>query len=447
MRDDEPSETNVLTQQSAFDWVDEDPPIESNAKASRTGAFTDNMKLPVHRWLRYSAGFSAEWVERVVRNRPGTGGLFFDPFAGSGTSLLAAQAAGMQSAGAECHPFVVRIAEAKLAWQSDPRLLRSRAAELIGRAKANISQNDVTSVLLLKCYSEQALAQLETLRQAFCDEPEGDPVSGLLWLAITAILRECSGVGTAQWQYVLPNKSKSKVLQPFDAFEKRIEMFSADMNNRQISVDRPIATTKVLAEDARDLTGFSDLYEKVNLVVTSPPYPNNYDYADATRLEMTFWREITGWSDLQKTVRCKLVRSCSQHSAAEKLQLESLLDSEAIAPIRDELTNVCNELSEVRETKGGKKTYHTMVGAYFNDLALTWRALRHLCATGADVCFVIGDSAPYGVHVPADRWLARLAVAEGFSSPRFEKIRDRNLKWKNRKHRVPLLEGNLWVRG
>lgn len=32
-----------------------------------------------------------------------------------------------------------------------------------------------------------------------------------------------------------------------------------------------------------------DLDQKANLVITSPPYPNNYDYADATRLEMMFW--------------------------------------------------------------------------------------------------------------------------------------------------------------
>jgi hypothetical protein len=162
---------------------------------------------------------------------------------------------------------------------------------------------------------------------------------------------------------------------------------------------------------------------------------------------MTFWREISGWSDLQSTVRNGLIRSCSQHTAAERLQLEGLLEADVVAPIRAELAAVCEELAKVRETKGGRKTYHTMVAAYFNDLARVWIALRPLCAAGADVCFVIGDSAPYGVHVPAERWLERLALAAGFSDPRFEKVRDRNLKWKNRKHRVPLQEGNLWLRG
>ena len=62
-------------------------------------------------------------------------------------------------------------------------------------------------------------------------------------------------------------------------------------------------------------------------------------------------------------------------------------------------------------------------------------------------CFVLGDSAPYGVHVPVAEWAGALALAAGFDSFAFEKTRDRNVKWKNRKHRVPLCEGRLWVRG
>jgi hypothetical protein len=40
-----------------------------------------------------------------------------------------------------------------------------------------------------------------------------------------------------------------------------------------------------------------------------------------------------------------------------------------------------------------------------------------------------------------------VALAAGFNDYSFDKIRDRNVKWKNRKHRVPLLEGRLWVHG
>jgi hypothetical protein len=41
--------------------------------------------------------------------------------------------------------------------------------------------------------------------------------------------------------------------------------------------------------------------------------------------------------------------------------------------------------------------------------------------------------------------LGELAVAAGFATWSFEKVRDRNVKWRNRKHRVPLHEGRLTV--
>jgi hypothetical protein len=141
------------------------------------------------------------------------------------------------------------------------------------------------------------------------------------------------------------------------------------------------------------------------------------------------------------------MRSCSQHSAADKVKLDEILQEPLLQPIIDELTPVVRELEVVRLTKGGRKTYHTMIAAYFLDLAKVWENSRAIMAPNSKICFVIGDSAPYGVHVPAEKWLGELAIASGFADYSFEKLRDRNIKWKNRTHTVPLHEGRLWVNG
>jgi hypothetical protein len=419
---------------------------KSGLRARRTGTFTDNMRLPVHRWFRYSAGFSADWVESLVATRRREG-LVLDPFSGSGTTLLAAQHCGAVSVGLEFQTFVYRVAKAKLHWTENHQEFIEAALRLLELARELARDVPVTtSELLLRCYSTEALCRLEALKFAHREAKESAPIRELMWLAITSILRGCSGAGTAQWQYILPNKSKARVNDPFDAFLATCKIFRADMAEMRASTSTP-ATMELVFGDARNMSALSHLHNRVSLVVTSPPYPNNYDYADATRLEMTFWDEIATWGDLQKSVRHRLIRSCSQHAAAERLRLETLLEDPTISPIRDELSTVCNELADVRETKGGKKAYHTMIAAYFADLAKVWLSLRPLCLERADIHFVIGDSAPYGVYVPVDRWLGELAVAAGFKGFEFEKVRDRNLKWKNRKHRVPLKEGNLRVVG
>jgi len=415
-------------------------------RVGRSGTFADNMSLPVHRWFRYSAGFSAEWAEREISAHAAEDDVILDPFLGSGTTVLAAQKAGRRSFGFEAHPFIHRIASIKVAWPGvdEDRLMRL-AQDLVAMATGLRQPAPQTAnELLLKCYSPDVLVELEALKAAYISYREsGQPDADMVWLALTAILRSCSAVGTAQWQYVLPNKRKAKVLRPFTAFLDKMAAMAADI--RQYRATGAGIDAQVIGADIRGSNIIP--YGKAGLVITSPPYPNNYDYADAVRLEMSFWGEVETWADLHNAVRRYLVRSCSQHTAKDRLQLEELLADPALEPIRPDLEDVCHRLAEIRTTKAGKKTYHTMIAAYFSDLAATWCSLRGMTRAGATVCFVIGDAAPYGVYVPVDDWLIRLAEAAGFSGGRFEHLRARNVKWKNRKHTVPLKEGRLWLKG
>jgi hypothetical protein len=173
-----------------------------------------------------------------------------------------------------------------------------------------------------------------------------------------------SYVGTAQWQYILPNKRKAKISKPLNALDTQVALMLEDMRCMQ-SV-RTASQATFLKEDARILEGIPD--KSIDLVITSPPYANNYDYADAMRLEMTFWGEVNSWGDLHDTVRKFLIRSSSQHVSKDRLKLDSLITDPILEPIRDELIPVCKELEKVRETKAGNKAYHTMIAAYFIDM-------------------------------------------------------------------------------
>lgn len=428
-----------------FNWPSQSiPNSTSKAIQARTGTFTDNMKLPIHRWFRYSAGFSADWVEQlIVELAPQT---VLDPFAGSGTVCIAADKCQVTSFGVEAHPFVYKLSKGKLAWEANIQSFIEAASNIKLYAMDTPSPfPDRVPSLLNKCYEKDILIDLFKIKQAYFKLAPSlsNELQLLLFLAISAILRPSSHVGTAQWQYILPNKRKAKAIKPFEALERQVALMQEDMYVMQSLTQSSQAT--LLQEDARTLRGIPE--QSIDLVITSPPYANNYDYADATRLEMTFWGEVDSWGDLHDTVRKLLIRSNSQHVSKERLDLEKLLSSSVITPIKHELIPICQELEAIRETKGGKKAYHTMVAAYFNDLGNVFSALRRVMVPDGNICFIIGDSAPYGVYVPVERWLGKLAVAAGFNFWSFEQIRQRNIKWKNRKHDVPLQEGRLWIKG
>jgi hypothetical protein len=411
-------------------------------KAARSGTFVDNMSLPVHRWFRYSAGFAATWVAQVLNNwGVKEGGVILDPFAGSGTVSLVADTLGIDSIGVEAHPVVARICKAKLLWTADPHSIGRLADAVLNGARTQDADVSKYAPLVQRSYDPQTLATLDRLRSAWWLLKDDSPESELVWLALTGILRQTSNVGTAQWQYILPNKSKVNVLEPLLAFRQRIAVITSDLSWMQSHADHSRA--EIIAGDARRLS--DSIHEQVDAVITSPPYANNYDYADALRFEMTFWGDVNGWGDIHEAVRKYLIVSSSQHSSRERLNPNELLESETVQPIREELAVVMEQLAEVREDHGGKKHYHTMIGAYCRDISLVLRQLRAVCKPGAHMCWVIGDSAPYGVYCPIDKWIGELAVAAGFTQYHFEKLRDRNIKWKNRKHRVPLKEGHLWI--
>jgi len=416
-------------------------------KKSRNGTtFIDNLALPIHRWFRFSAGFSAIWVKEIISSEIGKRKgdvVLLDPFVGSGTSLLCADECRIKSYGIESQPFIAKIARTKTQWKCDINKFIKISHSVVRIANDHqVIQNNYPQ-LIYKCFDENTLLQLEGLKIAWNLLDDQTIESSLVWLCITSILRLASIAGTAQWQYVLPKKKKKSPLQPFTAFRNQLEVMVEDLSYYQINFKDPLS---IFIEDNSMFTKVIP-DKSINLVITSPPYANNYDYGDATRLEMSFWGEIKGWHDLQEKARKNLIRSCSHQAALVGQSLEKILSDPDLYPLVPEIKEKTEELEIEKENHGGKKDYHLMIAGYFSDMAKVWKNLRRMCKEGSVLCFVIGDSAPYGIYIPVDEWLGKLAIASGFKSFEFEKVRDRNIKWKNRKHKVPLKEGNLWVEG
>jgi len=419
-------------------------PDDVKVEQDYSSTFADNMSLPIHKWYRYTAGFSASWVSQIINEESKNGRTkVIDPFVGSGTVLLESEFAGIESYGLESHPYIFRIAKAKLNWNYPPSVFKEHALSLLKEAKSlKISKTDFPK-LILSCYPIEVIQKLEALKQAWFEIQQDEIIRNFNWFIITSILRTTSPVGTAQWQYIQPNKTKSRVLDPFLAYESKVYEMSSDMERVQRRY-KNVGKSHLINEDARDIKSIPNGWG--DLIITSPPYANNYDYADATRLEMTFWGDINGWADLQDNVRKNLVRACTQHVSNLGQSIDEILSYSRLGVIRDELFEVYETLKDERLKHGGKKNYHLMIAAYFKDLADVFHSLRRVTNKNCKMCFVIGDSAPYGIYVPVDKWLGELAVSAGFDNYSFEKLRDRNIKWKNRKHNVPLQEGRLWIK-
>ena len=70
---------------------------------------------PIHRWYVFPHSFTSELVYSLIENwELGSKDLVLDPFAGAGTTLLAAKEKGLSATGYDLSPLAVLVAGAKI---------------------------------------------------------------------------------------------------------------------------------------------------------------------------------------------------------------------------------------------------------------------------------------------------------------------------------------------
>lgn len=426
--------------------------VKSVKRDAEWGTFKDSLRAPVHRWFTYPAGFSYKAVEHSIRRfhvLPGQ--TIYDPFMGSGTTNVVAKTLGINSYGVEAHPFVYRIAQTKMNWSIE----RDEVLAFIKVAHgeyARLSQSyepafvqEQFPELVLKCYPDNILAGLLALRTLVLERPLRDDLRIFFHVVVTALLREVSTAATG-WPYIAPNKQKvtsldKDVLAEFSNLARRmvgdIEAIKEWSNGRYQHT-----THTLIYGDSRDTTD-SIPNASADHVFTSPPYLNNFDYADRTRLELYFWGEAKTWGDITRDVRDRLMTSATTQIARSDPRYELSADLQEDCPeVAEFVATAVAELAERRLHKGGKKSYDLLVTGYFNDIHQIVRDVYRVLKPKTKALFVLGDSAPYGVHIPTDELIGKIGLGVGFTDYQIELLRARGDKWKEnpQRHSVALRE-------
>ncbi len=418
------------------------------------GSFQDSLRAPIHRWFTYPAGYS----HRLVESKIGQYGLdgrhwIADPFVGTGTTSVAARTVGVNSVGIEAHPFVFWVAQTKLHFEHDVETLAREARSIQESARAiyagGVQCEGVWPALVYKCFGEENLRRLYALRTAMLEWDTTTPErQDFFKLALTATLRDVTSAG-AGWPYIAPSKFAERTVQrdAFVEFEKRCELMVNDVIATRIW-GAPNTEHRLVNGDARNLAEYADP-GSVDLILTSPPYLNNYDYADRTRLETYFWGMYDSWGDITREVRDRLIiAATTQIRRGEMAEARWCPGVGQVSPaMHTELMDIIQRLSELRLVKGGKKAYDLMVAGYFEDMLKVIQGAYAVLKTGCPFILVLGDSAPYGVHVRTDEIIGELATAVGFSGYEVEVIRERGGKWagNTQRHKVPLRESIVTI--
>lgn len=224
----------------------------------------------IHAFHPYPAKFIPEIPRALIELfPPETGTCVLDPFCGCGTTLVEAQSVGLDAIGVDLNPIACLLSRIKTS--PLPAGLSASLRYTVETAHAQREGEDLSSKIpnAKHWFRDDIARVLGRLRRAISQS--SNECQPFLEAAFSAIVVRVSNQ-ESDTRYAAIDKpvSESDVLR---LFEKTGERLIALCEGRP-----PLeANVRVLQKDVRQLKP-SDLRQPVGLTITSPPYPNAYEY-------------------------------------------------------------------------------------------------------------------------------------------------------------------------
>ena len=372
--------------------------------------------VPVHRWVPWIAGYSQAFTEDAINTfSTAPNQLVLDPFAGVGTTLVEADRLGHRAVGFEINPYAAFVTSVKLrAHRLDTQLLRETVDRL-----AVYGQRCETAVLdpvsrepdgfmtRDPFYSPDVLRKVLLVMDFIGDEEERNKdISEVVQLAFAATM-----VDYSNYSYEPSLGRKASAGRPevteFPVIETLVEKLAeiacdADwFHDQRVNPEREDATINQISffEGYREVP-----QQSVNLMITSPPYMNNYHYNRNTRPHMYWLGFCNSPSEL---------KPLEEQNFGSSWQLARDLDPVPLDPVINdrEISDTLRRIREQNPDKGvnGGKGWANYATIYLNDCVKFMRGLQWVLNDDGTGLIVVGNSILQGIQVPTDQFMAKVA--------------------------------------
>jgi len=154
----------------------------------------------------------------------------------------------------------------------------------------------------------------------------------------------------------------------------------------------------------------------VDLLITSPPYLNNYHYVRNTRPHL-FWLGL-----IEKRAQLREMEEASFGKFWQTVRAGPRIALEADCPELADLLDALRDRNPERGVYGGSG-WANYAAAYFNDCLAFCRSAQRLMKPGGIAVVVIGNNILQGVEIKTDEYFARLARSCGFEIVALQRVR------------------------
>ena len=379
----------------------------------------------IHDWYRFVLSFPPHLVRQYIKEFLLTGdSLVFDPFCGTGTTLVEAKKLGVKSLGFEANPVMHMCASTKVDWNVEIDSLLEELDHITALSITKIKNHkgklygfseDKQKLLIKNSISplplHKALILLETI---------DDFKSSFENLYKTAFAKQvvlnCSNLKFNP--EVSVSRIKKTDADVVGLWKEQVLEMVDDLKFYQHNKD--IYSKVILGDSRQELSQIKD--DSIDAVITSPPYPNEKDYTRATRLESVLLGFINTSEDL-RAIKKTLLRSNSKGIYKDDDDLKWIKENQTVNQLAEEIERTGIAL---HKTSGFEKLYYKVVLQYFGGLAKHLNSLKPKLKNGAKLAYIVGDQCSFfRSPIRTGHILAEIANALGYKVLRIDLFRTR----------------------
>jgi DNA modification methylase len=391
-------------------------PKTVTVKQNSEYTFKYNLSLGRHGWLRLTPAYSVRLVDEILNSYDSGNLTVLDPFSGTGTTGIVAAKHGYNAVLNDINPFLVWLTYQKSKNYTDnerQKILKSflNIINNIDKYLGRINWHpDIFKIE--RWWNKETLHILSAIRAAIIDvigEPHLNNKYNLVWIAFCRIIIETS---SASFNHISMSFNSNTI-----KYEKKyiLNIFSSAMDFILDSTKDEIgANISIINSDSKMLQGIND----IDLVITSPPYPNRISYIRELRPYMYWLGFIENTSD-SSDIDWNSIGGTWGSATSKLMTWKPEMNFNSI-----HLNQTVNLIEKTNQKNS--KLMSIYVYKYFYDIYLHINKIYSILNNRADIYYIIGNSTFFNVNVDSDLLYKEIFQMVGFSNIKSQIIRKRN---------------------
>jgi|SRR5690554_683461 len=371
--------------------------VETKYNRTYTDAWdfrTSDTKEYTHSYHNYPAMMIPQIARKLIEDYAPKGKLelIFDPYMGSGTTLVESKLKGINSIGTDLNPLARLISKTKTTnfdineIENKIQLLNSQIKNYKGSTKVNLEH--ITNVDFW--YSPENTSELNYLTQII--NQFSTDIKDFFLLALSECVREVSYTRNGEFKRYRMAKEKIPSFKPntFKLFIDKLERnkkglieFNKKQNSSSAIVSSFNTVFGIPSEEIKE--------GSVDLVVTSPPYGDSR----TTVAYGQFSRWANEWFKFENA------------KTLDKI----LMGGSKIKEFSLQTNSISKELKSIKEAD--EKRYYEVL-SFLDDYYKSICNVSKVIRIGGRICYVVGNRNVKGVQIPLDYFTIETFERNGF---------------------------------